>query len=103
MTCIQTLSEGDIELAFEFIGNAAELSNSKTATRIVKDIAEDTLRHGACSVTHKEFGRRTGKCRRTVDYAFKRLLRLGLIERIEKTADGRSTYRAILGGAYGQA
>ncbi len=100
---LHTLPAGAVEQALDFIGNAAELSNSKTATRIVKDIAEDTLRFGRCELTHAEFSRRTGKCRRTVDNALKRLQRLGFIEKTDRTPEGRSIYRAILGGAHEQA
>ncbi len=99
---VRSLSAQDAEAVIEFIGRATELTQSKTAIRLAKDIAEETLRQGVCRVTHAEFGRRTGKCRRTIDLALKRIQALGLVEKIERTPEGRSVYRAVLGGTNGK-
>lgn len=93
------LTEDQAEAALDFLGRAVAATPSMTCLRIARDIVEDTLRSGACRVSHAEFCRRTGKARRTVDNALKHIQRVGLVEKIERTSEGRSVYRAIIGGA----
>lgn len=78
-----------------FRSRADSLTHSRVATRIATDIALDTIAHDVCTVTHKEFGRRTGAGRRTVDNALKSIQALGLVERVGRTDEGRSIYKAL--------
>ncbi|KAB2761988.1 MarR family transcriptional regulator [Brucella anthropi] len=92
---LQDVPEDQIERAMLFMGAALRLTRSRTADRIAQSIVNECLLHGECRLSHKEFERRTGSCRRTVSRALQNLLSAKLIERIDFTDDRRSVYRCL--------
>lgn len=78
----------------EFSYSAERLTTSSHAISILMRVARHSLLYGECRTSHKEFGRRSGACRRTIDVAIKKLKRLGLIERVGTTDNGVAIYRA---------
>ncbi|PWL19270.1 hypothetical protein DKP76_01535 [Falsochrobactrum shanghaiense] len=61
---------------------------------IAMNVGRNTLLHGESSVSHKEYGRRCGVCRRTIDTAVKQLKQHDIIQRIGTTEAGVAIYRA---------
>lgn len=90
------LSEEDAELVLVFMGNAELRVRSSTAISIAVSIARETILWGESRITHKDFGRRTGACRRSIDKAIKTLRCTRLIERIGTTESGVAVYRAAV-------
>ncbi|ESZ76502.1 hypothetical protein [Mesorhizobium sp. L103C105A0] len=90
------LTEQQAEFLLGFYYKTERLVQSSAAIAIVTAIARETVLGGACRISHKEFGRRTGACRRSIDTAIKTAKRAGLIDRIGTTDGGVAIYRACL-------
>lgn len=61
---------------------------------IAMNVGRNTLLHGESRVSHKEYGRRCGVCRRSIDTAVKQLKQHDIIQRIGTTPAGIAIYRA---------
>lgn len=92
----EMLSEEQASLLLQFSYSVGKFITGSTAMAIVMMIARHTVVHGESRVSHKDFQRRCGVCRRTVDNAMKQLRRHSLIERIGSTDRGAAIYRACL-------
>jgi len=88
------LTEQQAEFLLEHCYAVEAQVRSSKAIAIVMAIARDTVLRGESRIPHKEHGRRIGACRRSVDDAMKLLKRRGLIERVGRTEQGVSIYRA---------
>jgi hypothetical protein len=88
------LNEDQAEFALDFYYRAEAAHVGWTAIAIAIDVARNTILAGTSCVPHREYQRRTGKCRRSVDKAIKRLKAAGLIERIDTSPEGIAVYRA---------
>jgi hypothetical protein len=73
-----------------------------TALAIALNVGRNTLIHGESRVSHKEYGRRCGVCRRSIDTAVKLLKKHRIIERIGTTEQGSAIYRANFGEPQGR-
>ncbi|MEF2555533.1 hypothetical protein VQ044_04490 [Aurantimonas sp. C2-5-R2] len=65
-----------------------------TALAIAMNVGRNTLALGQSSVSHKEYQRRCGVCRRTVDTAVKLLKKHRIIARVGTSEHGSAIYRA---------
>ena len=88
------MTEEQAEDVLGFYYNAEGAVRSSTALAIAIGIARETVLHGDSCISHKEFGRRTGACRRSIDTAIKALKRHDLISRVGTTDGGVAIYRA---------
>jgi hypothetical protein len=74
-----------------------------SALAIALNVGCNTLLRGESRTSHKEYGRRCGVCRRTIDNAVKQLKRHRIIERIGTTPEGSAIYRANFAALEGSA
>lgn len=97
------LTEEQAEALWNFSNEVERLFRSSTALGILMVIARHTLLAGECRVSHKAFGLRHGKCRRSIDVAIKMLKRHRLIDVVGRDDRGAAIYRAnfdaLAGGA----
>jgi hypothetical protein len=89
------LTEQQAEAVLDFYYEAERNITSSAALAIVTAIARETVLLGSSHITHKEFGRRTGRCRRSIDTAVKVLKGHNLIRRVGTTDGGSAIYRAV--------
>lgn len=92
---LDEVPEPRIQAALDFMGAVVRLTPSRTATCIAQLIADECLLKGESALTHKEFERRTGTCRRTVQVAIRRLLDRRVIQRVRRTDEGNSIYACL--------
>jgi hypothetical protein len=88
------LNDEQGEAALRFVDHAETIVQSGTAIAILIRIVRETLAKGESRTSHSEHGVRTGRCRRTIDGAFKTLKKHSLITRIGTTDRGVAIYRA---------
>lgn len=91
---IEDVPEKDVARSIDYMQAVARLASSRTAVRVASDIAKDTLLRGECRLTHREFERRTGACRRTMQRVIRNLIDARLIKRTGTTDTGQAIYVA---------
>lgn len=84
----------DVAMAIDYLSAVSMLARGRTAVRIASWIADECLLKGESRISHKEFQRRAGVCRRTVQLAIRSLVRLGIVRRSGTTDAGIAIYSA---------
>ncbi|MGX9574074.1 hypothetical protein [Mesorhizobium sp. f-mel] len=91
------LTEDQEERLLNWSYGMEPIINRSTALAIALNVGRNTLLRGESRTSHREYQRRCGVCRRSVDSAVKLLKRHGIIERIGTAQEGHAIYRANLG------
>ncbi|MCD1642459.1 helix-turn-helix domain-containing protein [Aurantimonas coralicida] len=93
---LEDLPEATIRLMNDYGVAASGMTGGRHDWRIPGMVANAWATHGRCVFNTREFARRYGSTRRTVNKAIKRLVAAGAIRHIGRTADKRPILVPVL-------